>query len=248
MSRGYAIFSIVLLWTTGCLSTAPYDTREGGPTYVGPGVHGSDGSPTDTATAPPHGTHIPSDTETTIFTDTEPGATSTRPDTESESETVLPAFFEGFDGSTVFKEIPYPMGDLHACLFPDGVSFTNDGMMHIIELLCYDEAALSVDLDLPEDEYRITVAWSTGEDNHTREDCERSGFHETYGSSCTLPNRIIVLNGKLVHETPGPLWNVSEVTEITHTGAIVQLLLGAVSAGESAPYITRYDYVKISPI
>lgn len=243
MNLGRAIVLLVLFGVGGCSSTLPYDsprTTDGEP-IENVAAEDDTGSPRDTYTE----TGFPKDTDTPSFRETAVSSDTGNP-TDGATDTAVTTFYEGFEGGTVFKEIPYPMGDLHPCLFPDGVSFSNNGERHILEMLCYDEAILAIDPALPENEYVITVAWSTGVDNDTWSDCERSGFHETYGASCIAPNRIIAVNGELVYELPGPLSNYSETTALSHSGAIEELILGVATAGENQPYITRYDYVEIT--
>jgi hypothetical protein len=150
-----------------------------------------------------------------------------------------------FNDATLFAEIAYPNGDPHRCTNPNGVSFSNDGERHAVSLACYDEAVLEVDLDLPFGDYQISVAWATGADPHSWEQCNRAGFHGAFGASCVTPNRIILVNGELIHETAGRLVHADETTTLTYTGEINSLTLGAASAGSSERFQTYYDAVEI---
>ena len=167
---------------------------------------------------------------------------------EEETETVTSpsvVFSDYFDGGTVFDEIAYPEGDPHRCTNPNGVSFSNDGTRQAVTLQCYDEALLEVELRLPSDEYDIVISWATGNDPHSWDGCNRAGFHSAFGASCITPNRIVLVNGELLHETAGQLMDFGETTTIPYTGEITSIILGASSAGTTGLFETYYDYVEV---
>ncbi len=191
-----------------------------------------------------------SDTDSHTDSDTDSGSdtgTDTGPDTDTGTDTDPLVFFDDFNGSTVFTETAYPFGDPDICGYPysSGVSFSNNGTEHNIHPDCYDEAILEVTLSLPFNNYDINVKWRTGSDPHTYTDCSLTNFDDQYGANCTIPTRLIVVDGTVIHEHSGQLTLHSETTSVPYTGSIGTLTLGMGTAGADSDYDTWYDFVEI---
>ena len=155
-------------------------------------------------------------------------------------------FRDDFNGSTLFTTTPFPFGDPNVCGYSNEANFSNTGSEERLQLGCYDEAELSITLSLPYDTYEITVAWRTGNDPHEYTSCTHTHFDENYGSDCTCPSRMIVVNDNVIHEISGSQSSYSDVTVVSHTGTINTLKLCMCTAGNDADYNTWYDYVVIT--
>jgi hypothetical protein len=183
------------------------------------------------------------DTDTDTGTDTETD-TTTDPDTDTGSGPDI-RFFDTFEGGTEFTEYPFPFGDPHP-LCGGTATFENTGFEHHVFLDCYDEAMLMVELDLPADDYTITVEWRTGYDPFEYTDCDHTLFDEQFGADCTTPKRIIVVDDEVVHEVSGQLTLHEETSVVEHSGPINTLALAFGSSGDDSGYDTWYDYVEVA--
>ncbi len=185
---------------------------------------------------------IEADTDSDTDTDTD---TDTDDDTDSGPD---PYYFrDDFNGSTVFTESAYPFGE-GSPADNDAVVFWNNGTEHMIILGSFDEAELSVSLDMPFGDYLITVAWRTEEDYSSYADaCGSTQLDDHYGNNCEIPNRSIVINGDVIHEITGQLTYYSENTVVQYSGAIdtFKLACNSCSSPTTWGYKTYYDYVEI---
>jgi hypothetical protein len=146
----------------------------------------------------------------------------------------------------VFTNIPYPYGDPNDCGYSDEVVFSLSATEQRVQMGCYDEAELRVNLGLPFASYTITVAWRTGVDPHQFSGCSYTHFDEQYGATCFVPMRMIAVNDSMIYENNGQKTNYSETTVVPYTGTIDSLVLGINTAGAEADYNTWYDYVEIT--
>ena len=169
------------------------------------------------------------------------------PCTDTEDR-VCATFYHGFNGdSEVFRRGDQPFGDPDQCGYPNYVTFSNDGSQEIITLGCYDEAILDISLGLPSRTYTIEVTWTLADAfSGGGTICGNTFFDDNYGSSCTIPHRIIVVDGNTIHEdTYGHVVPLTETVSLTHTGPIGTFVIGVGSQGGSSPYVTSIDSVLI---
>jgi hypothetical protein len=155
---------------------------------------------------------------------------------------------EDFDGAPAdYEEMLYPYGPSATCAFATGAVFENTGTEHKVTVLAYFEAALRKrDFDLPEAAYRITFKWRTEIDGPGRDLCTATNFDDLFGASCTVPNRIVVINGKMIHESPGSKNTFEEVVIVDYFGPIDSITLASVGNCATDPFVTYYDYITIT--
>lgn len=155
---------------------------------------------------------------------------------------------EEFDGGpSDYEEMLYPYGPAATCAFATGATFENTGTEHKVTVIAYFEAALRKrEFNLPEAAYRITLRWRTDVDGGERETCTGSNFTALFGASCLVPNRIVVVNGKMIHESPGRKDNHDEVVIVDYYGPIDSITLASVGNCALDPYVTYYDYISIT--
>jgi parallel beta-helix repeat protein len=170
-------------------------------------------------------------------------------ETESNGSAVF-EFFDNFDNATKFSPAAYPYGDPNVA-YPDNSNFAefgNNGNEEYVKLGSYDEGELRENLNLPKENYKIIVKWSTANDQFSLNNGYYTNYDDKYGASTITPKRLIVINENKIYEKDNRLLSYSERAEASYTGAIdnFYLSVGSSGGGGDNPYYTYYDLAFIS--